>query len=308
MTNYEECAILVISIHKRLGCYMEGIRIVIVDDSSFSVAVLRNILEENGFEVVGVAGSLEEVKAEIKDKKPSLVTMDMTLPGTDGLECTRAIHEIDANIKVIVVSSMMDEEIVKKAKDNKVSAYVQKPVDADELITAIKRVMASEELYQFLEDEYVTVFKEALLDGLNRMTKTLLTYKDEYSCDKEYESKGLTIIIGIIGKFSGRMLIDLSKETANDLATAIFKNAPKNNDEMIAALGEFANIISGNACSILNRKNKALGLRVAPPSILRGDSVLISAPDFNTTTAIAETNFGELLLNIGFARGEEKWM
>lgn len=286
---------------------MGDIRVVIVDDSPFSIALIRDILEENGFDVVGEAGTLEEVKAVVKDKMPSLVTMDMTLPGTDGLECTRAIHEIDENIKVIVVSSMLDEEIVKEAIDNKVSAYIQKPVDADELITAINRVMASDELYEFLENEYSTVFKEALMDGMNRMTKTLLTYKDEYSSDKEYESEGITIIIGIIGKFAGRMLIDLSKETANNLTMAILKREPKNNDEMMAALGEFTNIIAGNACSILNRKNKALGLRVAPPSILRGESVHISAPSFHTTTAIAETNFGKLLLNVGFKRSEEKW-
>jgi Response regulator containing a CheY-like receiver domain and an HTH DNA-binding domain len=284
-----------------------GIRIVIVDDSSFSIAFLKDILEDNGFEVVGQAGNLEEVKQVIADKKPDLVTMDMTLPGTNGLECTRAVHEIDGNIKVIVVSSMMDDEIVKEAMDNKVSAYVQKPVDADELLTAINRVMAVDELYEFLEKEYFSVFKESLMDGLNRMTKTLLTYKDEYSSDKEYESEGMTILIGIIGKFSGRMLIDLSKETANNLAAAILRRDPKDNDEMMAALGEFTNIISGNACSVLNRKNKALGLRVAPPSILRGDSVLISSPSFNTTTAIAETNYGKLLLNVGFKRGEEKW-
>jgi len=291
-----------------LRCSMEEIGIVIVDDSSFSIAVIRGILEENGFKVVGEAGSLEEVKAVVKDKKPSLVTMDMTLPGTDGLECTRAIHEIDENIKVIVISSMMDDEIVKEAKKNNVSAYIQKPVDMEELITAIKRVMAPDELYQFLEDEYFAVFKEALLDGLNKMTKTLLTYKNPYSSDKEFESKGMTIIIGIIGKFSGRMLIDISKETAHNLVTTILRREPKSNDEMMSALGEFTNIISGNACSILNRKNKALGLRVAPPSILHGDSVHISAPDFNTTTIIAETNFGELLMDIGFKRGEEKWM
>lgn len=287
---------------------MGEIRIVIVDDSSFSIAVIRNILEENGFSVVGEAGTLEEVKEVVKDKKPTLVTMDMTLPGTDGLECTRAIHEIDENIKVIVVSSMMDEEIVNEAKENKVSAYIQKPVDEDELITAINRIMASDELYQVLEEEYFVVFKEALMDGMNRMTKTLLSYKEEYSSSEEYESEGMTIIIGIIGKFSGRMLIDLSKEVANNLVTAILRKEPKNNDEIMAAMGEFTNIIAGNACSVLNRKNKALGLRVAPPSILRGDGVHISAPDFNTTTAIAESNFGELFLNVGFKRGDEKWM
>ncbi len=287
---------------------MKDIRIVIVDDSAFSISFIRNILGNNGFDVVGDAGSLEEVKAVVKDKKPTLVTMDMTLPGTDGLECTRAIHEIDENIKVIVISSMMDEEIVNEAKKNKVSAYIQKPVDADELLTAINRVMASDELYQFLEDEYFAVFKEALMDGMNKMTKTLLTYTDEYSSAEKHESAGMTIIIGISGKFSGRMLIDLSNETATNIATAIFRSEPKNSDEMMAALGEFANIIAGNACSILNRKNKALGLRLAPPSILSGDSVLISAPTFETTTAKAETNFGELFLNVGFKKGAEEWI
>jgi DNA-binding NarL/FixJ family response regulator len=308
VSYFDICSFRHTGVEGRLGRYMKGIRTVIVDDSIFSIAVIRNILEENGHEVVGQAGTLDEVKAIVQETKPALVTMDMTLPGTDGFECTRAIHEIDANIKVIVVSSMMDDEIVKKAKENKVSAYVQKPFDADDLITAITRVMATDELYRFLEDEYAVVFKEALADGLNRMTKTLLTYKNEYLCNDDFESKGLTIIVGIIGRFSGRMLIDLSMHSANNLATAMLKKAPESTDEMISVLGEFTNIISGNACSILNRKNKALGLRVAPPSILRGENVVISAPDFSTTTAIAEMGFGELMLNVGFKRSEEKWM
>jgi DNA-binding NarL/FixJ family response regulator len=283
---------------------MEDTRIVIVDDSPFSISLLRGMLEENGFEVIGTASTLQEVKQVVEEKRPTLVTMDMTLPGTDGLECTRAIHAIDESIKVIVVSSMMDEEIVKEAKANKVLEYIQKPVDADELITAIKRVMASDELYQFIQENAFVVFKECLMDGLNRMTKKLLTYKEEYLCDREYESQGMTVIIGIIGKFSGRMLIDCSRQTATDLATELLRRQPKNNDEIIAALGEFANIVSGNACSLLNRSNKALGLRIAPPSVLYGDSLHISAPNFNTMTAVAESVLGELLLNVGFKRGE----
>jgi CheY-specific phosphatase CheX len=202
---------------------------------------------------------------------------------------------------------MMDDEIVKEAKANRVSAYIQKPVDADELVTVINRVMASDELYELLKDEYFIIFKEALMDSLNRMTKTIPTYKQEFATNKEFASDGITIIIGISGKFSGRMLLDLSRDTAHNLAAAIFRREPKSDDEMMAVLGEFANIISGNACSMLNKKNKALGLRVAPPSILHGESVLISAPGLNTTTAIAETGFGDLMLNVGFQRGEEKW-
>jgi DNA-binding NarL/FixJ family response regulator len=287
---------------------MKDVRIVIVDDSIFSIAFIRDILESNGFEVVGDAGTLKDVKTVVKERKPTLVTMDMTLPGTDGLECTRAVHAIDENIKVIVVSSMMDDEIVKAAKENKVSAYIQKPIDAEALITAINRIMAVEELYQSLESEYFAVFKESLLDGMNRMTKTLLTYNDEYKCRQEYKSKGMTVIVGISGEFSGRMLIDLSEETVCQLASAIFKKPTSNHDEIIGVLGEFANIVSGNACSILNRKHKALGLRVAPPSVLYGDKILISVPDFNTTTVVAETKFGEIMLNVGFKRGEGEWI
>lgn len=287
---------------------MDKIKAVIVDDSPFSIAYIRNILEENNIEVVGEAGTLEEVKEVVKDKKPNLVTMDMTLPGTDGLECTRAVHEIDGTIKVIVVSSMMDEEIVHEAKKNNVSAYVQKPVDADELITAINRVMAVDELFEFLQQEYFAVFKEGFMDGLNKMTKTPLTYKEEYVAKEEYASNGMTVIVGIIGKFSGRMLLDFSKETGNRLASSLLKREPNSSEEMLEVLSEFTNIVSGNACSILNRKNKALGLRVAPPSILHGESLYISTPNFKTTTAIAETNFGDVLLNIGFKRSEEKWI
>jgi len=283
---------------------MDKVRIVIVDDSAFSIAFIRNILEENGFEVVGEAGNLDEVKKVVEETKPNLVTMDMTLPGTDGLECTRAVHKIDKNIKVIVVSSMMDEEIIHQARENDVSAYVQKPVDADELVTAINRILATKELYEFLNREYFPVFKEGLLDSANRMTKTRLTFQEEYPFNKEHSSAGLTVIVGIIGKFSGRMLIDMSKETAHKLAAALLRRDSRNADEMMAALSEFANIISGNACSVLNRENKALGLRVAPPSIFYGEEVHISAPEFGTMSVVAETDFGEILLNAGFKRGE----
>jgi DNA-binding NarL/FixJ family response regulator len=282
---------------------MKKIRVVIVDDSAFSIAFIRNILEENGYEVVGDAGTLEEVKEVVRSTKPTLVTMDMTLPGTDGLECTRAIHEIDDSIKVIVISSMMDDDIVKKAK---VSAYIQKPIDSDELVSIIGRLMIADEIYDYLDKEYFSVFKEAFMDSMNRMTKTLLTYKDEYSPSTAQESLGMTIIIGIIGKFSGRVLLDLSKETAIKMAAAIYRKETLSDNEVVAVLGEFGNIIAGNACSMLNRKNKALSLRLAPPSILSGDSVLISASTFMTRTAVAQTAFGDMLLNIGFEKGEDE--
>ena len=287
---------------------MDAYKVVIVDDSSFSITFIKDILETAGLNVVGSAKNLEEVKKVVAETKPDLVTMDMTLPGTDGLECTRAVHQIDKNIKVIVVSSMMDDEIVKKAKKTKVSAYVQKPVDSVELLNAIQRVMDFEKLCESLKESYYEVYKEAFADAMTRMAKVKPEMKEEYSNDLEHASSGITVMIAIIGKFTGRLMIDFSQESARGFAKEILKREPEDNDEILEILAEFTNIVAGNGCSILNKKNSAYSLRLAPPSILRGEHVLISALNFQTDTAVAKTTFGEVKLDVGFKRGEEKWM
>ncbi|PAB58069.1 response regulator [Anaeromicrobium sediminis] len=287
---------------------MEKIKIVIVDDSFFSISILKDMLEEKGFEVVGEASSLQETIEVVKEKKPDLVTMDMTIPGTDGLECTRAIHKIDANIKVVIVSSMKDDEIVKRAKENKVAGYVQKPVDPDEITTAIKRAMAGKNVLLELNEIYFHVFKESFSNNLNRVAKTIPTYDEEIQSNATENSRGISVVIGIIGKCSGRMILDLSKETAKKLAEAALKREVKSIDECLAVASEFANIIAGNACSILNRKNEVLGLRVAPPTIFHGESLKISKSMLKTTSVIGKTSFGDMYLNVGFKRGDEEWM
>lgn len=283
---------------------MGGIRVVIVDDSSFSIALIRGILEDNGFEVVGEAGNLDEVKLVVESTKPDLVTMDMTLPGTDGFECTRAVHEISRKIKVIMISSLMDDESIKEAKHNNIAEYVQKPVDPEALISAINKVMSVDELFLKLNDLYFPTFKEGFVDGINKMTRTLSAFIEEYQDGNEMVSKGITIIISIIGKFSGRMLLDMDDATAAKLTTALLKGEPKSKEHMMGALAEFSNIIAGNSCSMINRMDKSYALRIAPPSLLHGENVHISAPNNNAMTGVAETEFGKIILNIGFERGE----
>ena len=286
---------------------MEKVKVVIVDDSPFSINIIKDILEERNFNVVGEAGTLNEVIKVVEDTRPQLVTMDMTLPGTDGLECTRAIHKIDENIKVIVVSSMMDDEIIKKAKENKVSGYVQKPIDPDELISAIDKVLFSDKLFEELQKTYFDTFKEAFSGGVNKFTKTIVNFEEEKKSNKVESSRGISVVIGIIGNFSGRMILDLSNESAENMAKAMLRRESKDMEETLNIVGEFANIISGNACSMLNRKNKVFGLRVAPPTIFYGQCINISQATLETLSVSINTDFGEVYLNIGFKRGDEQW-
>ena len=288
---------------------MSTVNVVIVDDSPFQISILTDLLTESGFNVIGSASSLEEVIEVTKTLKPNLVTMDMTIPGTDGLECTRAIHKIDSNIKVIVVSSMMDDEIVRKARKNHVSGYVQKPVDSEEITLLINRVMANEELFLELEGLYSKVFKEALLDLFNKLTKTVPEVIDENNIDVAKSSRGISVVLGIIGKCSGRMIFDMSYETAENISKILLKRDPKNSEEMLNVMGEISNMAAGNACSMMNKKNKVFGLRVAPPTIFHGESINISKAELETTyTAEVKTAFGDMSINVGFGRGDDEWM
>lgn len=288
---------------------MDKTKIVIVDDSPFQVSLLSDLLSENGFEVLGSASSLDEVKEVIKSLKPDLVTMDMTMPGTDGLECTRAIHDIDPNIKVIIVSSMMDDEIVRKARKNHVSGYIQKPVDSEEITLLINRIMANEELFQELESYYSIVFKESLLDIFNKLTKTIPEFINESTNNIAQSSRGVSIVLGIIGKYSGRLILDMSYETVSKLSNTLLKREPKDNEEMLNVMGEIANMYAGNASSMINKKNKLFGLRVAPPTIFHGESINISKGELETSfSAIVNSAFGEITMSIGFNRGDEEWI
>ncbi|NFA62297.1 response regulator [Clostridium sporogenes] len=283
---------------------MKNAKVVIVDDSPFSISIIRDILEENGLVVVGEAGNLDEVINVVRDKEPDIVTMDMTLPGTDGIECIKAINEINKNVKVIVISSMMDEEIVKKANENKVCGYIQKPIDPEELVTTIEKIVMKEELFLQLENNYFEIFKESFRDALNKFTKTTVEFSKDIKSTLPESSRGMAVVIGIIGNFSGRMILDLSQETANSMVNFMLKREAKDMNEVLNAIGEFTNIVAGNACSMLNRKNKVFGLRIAPPSIFYGKSLNISQSLLDSLSVESNTKFGQVYMNIGFERGE----
>lgn len=284
---------------------MKEITVVVVDDSPFSVAMISNILTANGFTVVGSANNLDEAVTAVKTLKPDVVTMDITMPGADGIECTNAIHKIIPHQKVIIVSSMMDEEIMRRAKKAKVSGYVQKPVDAEELSLAINRVMADEELFTELEGLYCTVFKEALTDSFNKLFKSVPDFDGDVDDKAGQVSRGISVVIGVIGKYSGRMILDMSNETARNMAGTMMNSDTLPDEYIVNIMGEVTNIAAGNACSLMNKSNKLYGLRVAPPTIVYGESIKIFKTEFDTAfSVIAKTTFGDIFMNVGFNRGD----
>lgn len=285
-----------------------SIKVMVMDDSPFSRMMISEALTENGYEVVGEADNLEALLETYAACKPDIVTMDIAMPGADGFECSRELRIHDPKAKIILVSSMKDEETEAEAKRIGVSGYVQKPVDAETLVKVITNIMSPDSLYEQLIERGLETFKEALAQNVTRMAKTPVNFTEIENQDEPYISQGITTVIGLIGQSTGSMIMDLSVESAEKIAEAILKRPAKSREEVLAMVSELANIIAGIACSMLNKKDKAFALRVSPPSLFHGNTSEIVSPSVKIHKSIAETDFGKIFLGVGFKKGSVLWM
>lgn len=117
---------------------MAARKILIVDDSATERFFLADLLSKQGYEVV-TAESGDEALSKVKSEKPSLVVMDVVMPGTSGFQATRAIaRDPDTqSIPVILCTSKGGETDRIWGLRQGAKQYVIKPVDPDELLAMI---------------------------------------------------------------------------------------------------------------------------------------------------------------------------
>lgn len=118
-----------------------GKRVLIVDDSPFMRMLVKNVLVPNGFEVVGEAGDGAAALAAYKEKKPDLVTMDLVMPGVDGLAALKAIRESDPAARVVMVTSAGQHSQMMEAMRMGSSGYITKPFQADKMLETLRRAL-----------------------------------------------------------------------------------------------------------------------------------------------------------------------
>ena len=286
---------------------MSVIRVMVVDDSPFSRTLLADALVQGGCEVVGEAESIETLIQVYDECKPDLVTMDIAMPGADGFECTKTLRLHDPAAKVILVSSMKDEETEADARHAGAVGYVQKPVDEEVLLRVIRNVISPDEMYTNLQTWSHEIFSEVLAQNITRMTKSTAAISEQADLKKSI-SQGITVVIGIIGRYPGSIVFDLAMETAEKIAEIMLRRPSKSQAEVVSVAAEFANVVGGVACSMLNRKEKSFGLRVAPPSVFQGATNEIISPMLQMHGVEADTDFGRLSLSFGFKKGTVLWM
>ena len=116
-------------------------RILIVDDAAFMRMMIKDILEKNGFQVVGEANNGLKAVELYKKEKPDVVTMDITMPDMDGIEAVKAIKAFDPAAKIIMCSAMGQQTMVMDAIKAGARDFIVKPFQPDRVLEAIKKVV-----------------------------------------------------------------------------------------------------------------------------------------------------------------------
>lgn len=121
------------------------IRVVLVDDHAVVRAGLAQFLAASGdIEVVGAAGDGAEAVAVVTETRPDVVLMDLQMPGTDGVEATRAICGSVPGTDVLVLTSFSDSERIHGALDAGAVGYLLKDADPDDVLAGIRAVSRGE--------------------------------------------------------------------------------------------------------------------------------------------------------------------
>lgn len=115
-------------------------KVLIVDDSKTSRRILRNILEECGHEVIAEADNGDDGYIKYREVKPEVVTMDITMPKMDGIECLKVIRHFDAAAKVVMVTAAGQKEKMLEAVKNGAAEFITKPFEKDDIEKALKKV------------------------------------------------------------------------------------------------------------------------------------------------------------------------
>ena len=139
-----------------------AVRVVIAEDEAIIRLDLREILEEQGYEVVGETGRGDEAVALVRDRRPDLAILDIRMPGIDGLAAARQISE-DGRCAVLILTAFSQRNLIEEARDAGALAYLIKPFTQAELVPAIevalgrfREMQAIKEANSTLEEQLAT--------------------------------------------------------------------------------------------------------------------------------------------------------
>ncbi|UCE91442.1 MAG: response regulator [Methanobacteriota archaeon] len=114
--------------------------ILVVDDSEFMRRVIRNILEAGGHKVIEAKNSEDALKV-FREQGADIVTMDIVMPETDGIEAVRRLKELDQDVRIIMISALGHQRTVMRALEAGALDFIMKPFTSDDVLESVNAVL-----------------------------------------------------------------------------------------------------------------------------------------------------------------------
>lgn len=116
-------------------------QLMVVDDSRMVELQIRKLLEDSDYEVAAYCENGEEAIARYDEIRPDVVTMDIIMPGIDGLETAQIILEEHPEAKIIMISSLVCDDTIHDANTIGATTFLYKPVSRDSLLRALENAV-----------------------------------------------------------------------------------------------------------------------------------------------------------------------
>jgi response regulator NasT len=116
-------------------------RVVVAEDEAIIRMDLRELLQEEGYDVVAECGRGDEALAEVAAHKPDVALLDIKMPGMDGISVARRINA-ERLCAVVLVTAFSQRELIEEATDAGVHGYIVKPFERHDLVPAIEVAVA----------------------------------------------------------------------------------------------------------------------------------------------------------------------
>lgn len=164
--------------------------VLVVDDDPETLRYVRNVLEGANYEVV-LTGNPEDIPDLILNEQPSLVLLDLVLPGTDGIELLRSVPEL-SYIPVIFISGYGRDETIARALGSGAADYIVKPFSPTELCARVSAALRQR------GDPETFSYRDLTIDFTTR--RVSLAKRDLNLTPKEYQ------LLAVLSQNAGKVL------------------------------------------------------------------------------------------------------
>ena len=115
-----------------------SMRVLICDDAMFMRTVIASMFREAGHTIVGEAETGDQAIEMYRELNPDVVTMDVVMPSSSGINAVRGIVSEDPNARVIMCSAMGQEALINEALDAGACGFLVKPFDSSRLLKVVE--------------------------------------------------------------------------------------------------------------------------------------------------------------------------